>query len=49
MQVISLKAKIIEEINLIPEDKLEQLYQFIRLFRLGLERLKKSPFSAKSP
>ena len=40
MQATSLKAKIIKEINLIPEDKLEQFYQIVCLFRLGLERLK---------
>lgn len=40
MQTTSLKARIIEEIDLIPEDKLEQIYQMIHLFRLGLERLR---------
>jgi hypothetical protein len=49
MQTISLKAKIIEEINLIPENKLEQLYQFIRLFRLGLERLKELTYQQTLP
>jgi len=40
MQTTLLKTRIIEEINLIPEDKLEQIYQMIFMFRLGLERLR---------
>lgn len=40
MTMTSLKRKIIQEVELIPEDKLEQLYQLIHVFRLGVERLK---------
>jgi len=33
-----LKSKVIKEIDLIPEDKLADLYNFIHYFRLGLEK-----------
>jgi hypothetical protein len=49
MQATSLKVKIIEEINLIPENKLEQLYQIVHLFRLGLERLNEMTFQIGYP
>ncbi len=32
------KNQLIEEINLIPEDKREELYKLIHKFRMGLER-----------
>ncbi len=32
------RDKLLEEINLIPEDKLEELFYFIHNFRLGLEK-----------
>jgi hypothetical protein len=31
------KARVIEEISLIPEDKLPDIYQLLHYFRLGLE------------
>lgn len=31
------KARVIEEIGLIPEDKLPDIYQLLHYFRLGLE------------
>jgi len=33
----SIEAKVIDEINLFPKNKLQQLYDFIHFFRLGLE------------
>jgi hypothetical protein len=33
-----LKSSVIKEIDLIPEDKLADLYNFIHTFRLGLEK-----------
>lgn len=33
-----LKDQVLQEINLIPEDKLADLYHFIHYFRLGLEK-----------
>ncbi len=32
------KDRLLEEINLIPEDKLGELFYFIHYFRLGLEK-----------
>jgi len=32
-----LRARVIEEINLLPSEKLKDLYEFIHYFRLGLE------------
>ncbi len=37
MDSINLRTKVITEINLVPEDKLEELYNFIHYFRLGVE------------
>ena len=34
------KAKIFQEIDLIPEDKLPEVYDFLHHFRLGLEAAK---------
>lgn len=33
-----IKNKVLQEIDLIPEDKLTDLYRFIHYFRLGLEK-----------
>ena len=33
----TMRNKVIEEIQLIPEDKIEELYHFIHDFRLGLQ------------
>ena len=37
MESSDIRTKIIKEINLIPEEKLTQLYNFIHYFRLGVE------------
>ncbi|MCB0214304.1 MAG: hypothetical protein KDJ52_33505 [Anaerolineae bacterium] len=33
-----IKNKVLQEIDLIPEDKLTELYTFIHYFRLGVEK-----------
>lgn len=38
MTPLLIKSKVLQEIELIPEDKLADLYNFIHYFRLGLER-----------
>jgi len=35
-----LREKIIKEIHLIPLEKLDEVYDFIRFFRIGIERTK---------
>ncbi|MCP4668878.1 MAG: hypothetical protein GY849_21280 [Deltaproteobacteria bacterium] len=35
-----LREKVMKEISLIPLDKLNEVYDFIRLFRIGTERIK---------
>ncbi|MFH2220366.1 MAG: hypothetical protein ABII68_12005 [Pseudomonadota bacterium] len=35
-----LREKVIKEISLIPFDKLDEVYDFIRFFRIGTERVK---------
>ena len=37
MESSDIRAEIIKEVNLIPEEKLTQLYNFIHYFRLGVE------------
>jgi hypothetical protein len=37
MDLINIRTKVITEINLIPEDKLEELYNIIHYFRLDGE------------
>ncbi|MEM7556836.1 MAG: hypothetical protein AAF378_22625 [Cyanobacteria bacterium P01_A01_bin.84] len=37
MESSNLRTEVIKEINLIPEEKLTQLYNFIHYFRLGVE------------
>ena len=37
-----IKTKVLQEIDLIPEDKLLDLYNFVHYFRLGLESSGKS-------
>ncbi|MFM2062132.1 MAG: hypothetical protein RLZZ507_1802 [Cyanobacteriota bacterium] len=37
MDYLNLRTKVITEINLVPSDKLEELYNFIHYFRLGIE------------
>lgn len=38
MTSILIKSKILQEIDLIPEDRLTDLYNFIHYFRLGLKK-----------
>ena len=38
MTPLMIKNKVLQEIERIPEDKLVDLYNFIRYFRLGLEK-----------
>jgi hypothetical protein len=40
MNVSTLRTRVLEEIRLIPENKLPDLYDFIRYFRLSLEASK---------
>ena len=40
MMTLLIKDKVLQEIELIPEDKLVDLYSFIHYFRLGLEKSK---------
>lgn len=35
-----LREKVVEEISLIPSEKLYEVYDFIRFFRIGIERAK---------
>ncbi|HLO88106.1 MAG TPA: hypothetical protein VK203_24305 [Nostocaceae cyanobacterium] len=37
MDSLNLRTKLITEINLVPQDKLEELYNLIHYFRLGVE------------
>jgi hypothetical protein len=37
MDSLNLRTKVITEIHLVAEDKLEELYNFIHYFRLGVE------------
>ncbi len=37
-----IQNKVIEEINLIPEERLAELYNFIRYFRIGLQKSQKN-------
>ncbi|MEO1186610.1 MAG: hypothetical protein AAFX46_18840 [Cyanobacteria bacterium J06636_27] len=37
MESSDIRTKIIKEVNLVPEEKLTQLYNFIHYFRLGVE------------
>ena len=37
MTPLMIKSKVLQEIDLVPEDKLADLYNFIHHFRLGLE------------
>lgn len=40
MSVSTMRTKVLEEVHLIPESKLPDLYDFIHYFRLGLETSK---------
>ena len=43
MKPSNLRRKLLTEINLIPEEKLEELYNFIYYFRVGVEASKGTP------
>ena len=45
MTSLTLKDKLINEISLIPDEKLVELYNFIHYFRLGVERNSKDLLS----
>ena len=38
MTSLLIKDKVLQEIDLIPEDRLTEVYNFIHYFRLGLEK-----------
>ncbi len=40
MNASTLKSKVLEEIDRVPEDRLRQVYDFVHYFRLGLETSK---------
>ncbi len=40
MKLSGLKNKVFDEIQLVPENKLKELYDFIHYFRLGIETSK---------
>jgi len=43
MQASALHLKVIKEIELIPDDSLLKLYDFIHFFRIGLETIQTPP------
>lgn len=43
-----LKAKVLKEIDLVPDDKLPQLYDVIHYFRVGLEPSPAPPLTESS-
>ena len=45
MSLSTKKAKVLREINLIPEDRLSEIYNVLHYFRLGLEASRESPKS----
>lgn len=42
MEVSIIRDKVVEEIRLIPEHKLPEIYDFIHYFRLGLQNSKEN-------
>ncbi|OQY41427.1 MAG: hypothetical protein B6242_17410 [Anaerolineaceae bacterium 4572_78] len=46
MQQISFKTKVLEEINLIPEDALESLYHIVLQFRKALQNIMNMTFTS---
>lgn len=46
MSVSMGREKLFEEINLIPEDRLDEIYEILHYFRLGLEAAKSSKKSS---
>jgi hypothetical protein len=45
MSLSTQKAKVLQEINLIPEDRLSDIYNVLHYFRLGLEASRENPKS----
>ncbi|MDZ8105879.1 MAG: hypothetical protein RM338_09710 [Nostoc sp. DedQUE12a] len=43
MEPSNIRTKLLSEINLIPEEKLIELYLFIHYFRVGIEASKATP------
>lgn len=43
MEPSKIRTKLLKEINLIPEEKLQELYDFIYYFRVGVEVSKGKP------
>ncbi|WP_017654562.1 hypothetical protein [Fortiea contorta] len=43
MESSNIRTKLLKEINLIPEEKLEEVYNFIYYFRVGVEASKGTP------
>ncbi len=43
MNPSNIRARLLKEINLIPEEDLEELYKFIYYFRVGVEASKVTP------
>ena len=43
MNPTTLRLKVIEEIQRLPEEKLSELYDVIHFFRIGIEQTKRSP------
>ncbi len=43
MKPSNIRTKLLKEINLVPEEKLEELYNFIYYFRVGVEASKGTP------
>lgn len=39
--MVGIKEKIIEEVEKIPEDKIAEVYDFVHLFRIGIESQRK--------
>ena len=37
-----IRSRVIEEIKLIPDEKLEEIYNFIHYFRVGLEKVEEN-------
>lgn len=43
MNSSTLRSKVFKEVQLIPENKLEEIYDFIHYYRIGIETTDKNP------
>lgn len=43
MEISEIQAKVIEEIRLVPQDRLPELFNFIHFFRIGLKSVENAP------